>query len=151
VFASFEALRAACGDDLGCSSWLAVDQSRIDFFAATTGDNAWIHVDVERAAAGPFGRTIAHGPLTLSLVTRLAGEVIHVGGLSLALHYGYDKVRFLAPVPVGSRIRAHVWLRAVDGDAAGTKAHYHVDVEVDGDVRPACSVDLIYFYAFTTG
>jgi acyl dehydratase len=148
VLANFDALAAACGDDLGCSSWLTVDQATIDNFAATTGDNAWIHVDRSRAAAGPFGRTIAHGPLTLSLVTRLAAEVIRVGGLSLALHYGYDRVRFLAPVPMQSRIRAHVWLRAVDGDAAGAKAHYHVDVEVDGAHRPACSVDLIYFYAF---
>ncbi|HEY2674590.1 MAG TPA: nitroreductase/quinone reductase family protein [Rugosimonospora sp.] len=144
----YDGLVAAIGEDLGASPWLTVEQPRIDSFAETTGDHAWIHVDPQRAAAGPYRATIAHGLLTLSVVTRLGGDVFRVCGLSGALHYGYDRVRFLRPVPVGSRIRVHMSLRAVDGDRRRTKAHYHASVEVDGMDSPACVADLIYFYEF---
>jgi acyl dehydratase len=143
-----DGLLAAVGSELGASDWLPVDQERIDAFAATTGDHAWIHVDPERAAAGPYGRTIAHGLLTLSLVTMLAGQAFRVTGLRGAVHYGYDRVRFVRPVPVGSSIRARVTLAAVEGDPAATRARYRVLVDVTGSDAPACAADLIYFYEF---
>lgn len=147
LFDGYDDLVSSVGRELGVSPWLTVGQSRIDGFAECTGDHAWIHVDPERAASGPFGGTIAHGPLTLSLVTVLAGQVFRVGGLRLALHYGYDRVRFISPVPSGSAVRARVTLTGVEGDPEGARAHYQVVVERD-DEQIACAVDLIYFYVF---
>jgi acyl dehydratase len=147
----YDELAAAVGTELGTSDWLVVDQRRIDLFAETTGDHAWIHVDAERAVAGPYGRTIAHGLLTLSLVTMLAGQTFRVQGLRGAVHYGYDRVRFVRPVPVGSSIRAHVTLTGVSGDPAGTRAGYRAVVDVTGADGPACAADLIYFYEFERG
>jgi acyl dehydratase len=141
-------LRATVGTELGVSPWLDIQQERIDAFADTTGDHAWIHVDPGRAAEGPYGRTIAHGLLTLSVLTMLAGQVFRVTGLTSALHYGYDRVRFIRPVVVGSRIRARVTLTGVRGEPAGTRAEYHVEVDVAGTERPACAADLVYFYTF---
>lgn len=141
-------LLSAVGSELGTSDWCPIDQHRIDLFAETTGDHAWIHVDPVRAADGPFGRTIAHGLLTLSLVTMLAGQTFRVRGLRSALHYGYDRVRFIRPVGVTSAVRARVTLTEVEGAPSGTRAGYHVVVDTtDGD-SPACVADLIYFYEF---
>lgn len=151
VFDGYDSLVAGVGRELGASTWFTVDQSRIDCFADTIGDYAWIHVDAGRAARGPFGTTIAHGPLVLSLITALASQVFRVDGLRLALHYGYDRVRFIRPVPVDSTIRARVTLSAVEGNAEGTRAHYHVLVERQGDDGAACAADMIYFYAFGGG
>jgi acyl dehydratase len=143
------ALLSAVGSELGTSEWFPIDQQRIDLFAETTGDHAWIHVDPARAADGPFGRTIAHGLLTLSLVTMLAGQTFRVRGLRSALHYGYDRVRFIRPVGVASSVRARVSLARVEGTPAATRAGYRVTVDTtDGDA-PACVADLIYFYEFT--
>ncbi len=106
VFTSAPELRAAVGQELGVSDWLEVDQKRIDLFADATGDHQWIHVDPERAAEGPFGSTIAHGYLTLSLLPALVPQILRVEGVRMGVNYGTDKVRFPAPVPVGSRLRA---------------------------------------------
>ncbi|MGW5122351.1 MaoC family dehydratase, partial [Streptomyces noursei] len=101
VFGSVEELRAAVGEELGPSDWLAVDQKRIDLFAEATGDHQWIHVDEERAAAGPFGTTIAHGYLTLSLLPVLVPQLLRVDNVKMGINYGTNKVRFPATVPVG--------------------------------------------------
>jgi acyl dehydratase len=146
----YDGLVAAIGSELGVSPWFTIEQNRIDSFAETTGDHAWIHVDTERAADGPFGSTIAHGLLTLSLVTMLAARVVRVNGLRSALHYGYDQVRFIRPVTVESRIRARVTLSGVDGAGAKVRARYQVEVEIENAQTPGpvCVADLIYFYSF---
>jgi acyl dehydratase len=141
-------LVSAVGSELGTSDWFPIDQRRIDRFAETTGDHAWIHVDPARAADGPFGRTIAHGLLTLSLVTMLAAQTFRVRGLRSAVHYGYDRVRFIRPVGVTSSVRAQVSLRTAEGTPAGTRAGFHVVVETTGGGKPACVADLLYFYEF---
>ncbi|MBT2384108.1 MaoC family dehydratase, partial [Streptomyces sp. ISL-11] len=106
IFTSPEELRAAVGEELGPGDWLEVDQKRIDLFAEATGDHQWIHVDAERAAAGPFGTTIAHGYLTLSLLAALVPPLMRAEGARMGINYGLNKVRFPAPVPAGSRLRA---------------------------------------------
>ena len=105
VFQSPSELKAAVGKNLGTSDWLQIDQDRIDKFADATGDHQWIHVDPKRAADGPFGKTIAHGYLTQSLVNHFLPQIVEVHGISMGVNYGADKVRFPAPVPVGSRVR----------------------------------------------
>src|SRR5271163_4961836 len=102
---SLEALRALVGTEINLSDWLTIDQARIDAFAEVTGDHQWIHVDPVRAAAGPFGATIAHGFLTLSLLIPMWSEILHYDGVRLGVNYGLNKVRFVSPVPVGSKIR----------------------------------------------
>jgi acyl dehydratase len=147
VFESPEALLEAVGKPLGSSDWLVVDQSRIDQFAEATGDHQWIHVDPERAASGPFGTTIAHGYLTLSLVNAFLPQIVEVRGISMGVNYGADRLRFPAPVPVGSRIRGTGELieaeRTSDG---GVQAKVRVTVEIDRGERPACVVDTISRY-----
>lgn len=106
IFTSAEELHAGTGEPLGPSGWLEVDQKRIDLFADATGDHQWIHVDPVRAAGGPFGSTIAHGYLTLSLLPSLVPQIMRVEGMKMGINYGTNKVRFPAPVPVGSRLRA---------------------------------------------
>ena len=137
VFASPEALLDAVGSDLGASGWITVDQQRIDRFAAATDDHQWIHVDPERAAAGPFGGTIAHGYLTLSLLAPLMFEVLHVEACALVVNAGSDRVRFLTPVRAGSRVRAHATLTAVERIPTGVRARTAVTVEIEGADRPA--------------
>jgi len=137
---SFEDVRellAAAGADLGATAWREITQEQVDGFADTTGDHQWIHVDTERAAAGPYGGTIAHGMLTLSLVPVLIGEVVSVSA-TYGLHYGFEKVRFTAPVPVGSRIRAHVTVLRTAPVEGGTKATFGVTIEIEGATKPAC-------------
>jgi acyl dehydratase len=137
---SFEDVRellAAAGADLGATAWREITQEQVDGFADTTGDHQWIHVDTERAASGPYGGTIAHGMLTLSLVPVLIGETVSVNA-TYGLHYGFEKVRFTAPVPVGSRIRAHVTVLRTAPVEGGTKATFGVTVEIEGGSKPAC-------------
>jgi acyl dehydratase len=136
-FQDVHELLAAEGEDLGATPWREVTQDRVDAFADTTEDHQWIHVDVERAAAGPYGGTIAHGMLTLSLVPVMIGEVVSVTA-TYGLHYGFEKVRFTAPVPVGSRIRGHVKVLRTAPVEGGTKATFGVTVEVEGREKPAC-------------
>ena len=131
------------GEHLGFSGWRQVTQKEIDLFAEATGDHQWIHVDPEKAAKGPYGRTIAHGYLTLSLVPILVQQIYKVTGLSMQVNYGVDKLRFPAPVPVDSRIRAGAELVNVERNDKGGRATVRVTVEVEGSDRPACVVDTI--------
>jgi acyl dehydratase len=139
-----EEIRALAGNDLGASDWVEVTQERIDTFADATGDHQWIHVDPERAASGPFGRTIAHGYLTLSLVVPLFGELLELRGGAMTLNYGLNKVRFPAPVPVGSRIRLHGQVVAVSELPAAAELTIDLTVEVEGSAKPACVAQAVY-------
>ena len=133
----------AIGESLGHSSWVEVDQSRIDLFAEATDDHQWIHVDPERAKDGPFGTTIAHGYLTLALVNRFLPEIIEVQGISMGVNYGCDKVRFPGAVTVGSRLRGSGVLMAAENIKGAVQAIVRVTVEIQGSKRPACVVDTI--------
>ncbi len=135
------------GEHLGYSDWVVVDQSRIDRFADATGDHQWIHVDPERAAKGPFGRTIAHGYLTLSLVPWLLAEVVRVEGVAFAVNYGCNKVRFPAPVPVGSEVRLGASVASAEDVGGGAvQVVLDVTVEVRGAGKPSCAAQLVYRY-----
>jgi acyl dehydratase len=131
-------LESLVGQELGVSGWLEIEQERIQLFADATGDRQWIHVDPVRAAAGPYGTTIAHGYLTLSLLPMLAGQAFDVTGLKMTVNYGLERVRFLEPVRVGSRIRSRSVLVSLTPSSAGTKAVIRHTVELDGSQRPAC-------------
>ncbi|HQR79658.1 MAG TPA: MaoC family dehydratase [Actinomycetota bacterium] len=143
TFHGLEEVAAAVGSHLGYGSWQEVTQSQIDLFAEATGDHQWIHVDPERAAAGPFGATIAHGFLTLSLVPLLSHEVYRIEDVAMAVNYGCNKVRFPAPVRVGARVRAGVELLSVTPVAMGSQVTTRVTVELEGSDKPACVVDLV--------
>jgi acyl dehydratase len=143
VFDSPASLTGSVGKKLGSSPWLEITQARINQFADATGDHQWIHVDPERAKQGPFGATIAHGYLTLSLVSFFLPQIIEVRNVSMGVNYGCDKVRFPAPVPVGSRIRGTGELVSVEEVKGGYQAVVRVTIEVEGKDRPACVVDTI--------
>jgi len=143
TFASIDELRSAVGTDVGSSDWIDIDQQRIDLFADATGDHQWIHVDPERAAAGPFGTTVAHGFLTLSLLPRLGEGLVDVEGMTMGVNYGLNKVRFPAPVPVGSRVRAHVRLLSVDDVPGGVQVVTQVTIEREGGDKPVCVADSV--------
>lgn len=149
VFAHPRELLSAVGRELGASDWLAIDQARIDTFADATGDHQWIHVDPVRAKEGPFGRTIAHGYLTLSLVNLFLPQILEVRGTSMGVNVGADRLRFPAPVPVDSRVRGRgEVLEAEETKDGGIQVKVRVTVEVEGGERPACVVDTISrFYA----
>ena len=142
-FPSLAALGEAVGQHLGYSDWLTVDQDRVNLFADATGDHQWIHVDPERAKAGPFKRPIAHGFLTLSLLPVLTGEVYRVAGVTMGVNYGLNKVRFPAPVPVGGRIRAGVELVEVTPIEGGIQVVGRVTIEVDGSPKPCCVAEAV--------
>lgn len=131
-------LRTLVGTRLGVGDWLLVDQERIDGFARVTGDDQWIHVDPARAADGPFGTTIAHGWLTASLIPVLVRGIYRVEGVRSAINYGSDRVRFPAPVPVGSRVRAAVDLEALEDVRGGVQLTNLVTVEREDGDRPVC-------------
>jgi acyl dehydratase len=135
------------GQTLGHSDWLLIDQARIDGFAAVSGDHQWIHVDVERARLGPYGRTIAHGYLTLSLTNHFLPQLIAVRGVRHALNIGVDRIRFLAPVPEGSRIRGAGEIQKVIETTDGAiQATILITVEIEGANKPACIVESISRY-----
>ncbi|MGX2998101.1 MaoC family dehydratase [Streptomyces sp. JNUCC 64] len=154
VFTSAGELRAAVGTRLGPGEWLEIDQKRVDLFAGATGDHQWIHVDPERAADGPFGTTVAHGYLTLSLLPLLTAGVMRVAGARLGLNYGSDRVRFPAPVPVGSRLRATVEplgvrdVPPVAGGTSGVQVVTLVTVEREGGGKPVCVAETVSRYSF---
>ncbi|MFF5636410.1 MaoC family dehydratase [Streptomyces sp. NPDC012825] len=148
IFTSAEELRARVGEQLGYSDWLEVDQKRIDLFAEATGDHQWIHVDPERAAAGPFGTTIAHGYLTLSLLPVFVPQVLAVEGVRMGINYGTEKVRFPAPVPVGSRLRATAVLARVEEVTGGVQVTAAVTVEREGSEKPVCVAESVSRYYF---
>jgi acyl dehydratase len=133
------------GDEFGPSEWLEIDQERIDRFAAATDDPQWIHVDPVKAAAGPFGTTIAHGFLTLSLLVRFWYEVgPHEDGYRMGINYGVNKVRFPSPVPVGSRLRGRFTVLAVDEIDGGVQVVLNGVAEREGQEKPACAAELVF-------
>ncbi len=138
VLNGLDELESLLGQEIGVSDWHEITQERVNAFADATDDHQWIHIDPERAKAGPFGGTIAHGFLTLSLLPMFSAEIYTVTGLRMAVNYGLDKVRFPAPVPVGSRLRGRSELIAVVRDAKGARATVRVTVEIEGSERPAC-------------
>ena len=137
--ASLDAIRARIGEEVGISGWLTVDQSRIDAFADATEDRQFIHVDPDAAAQTPFGGTIAHGFLTLSLLSRMAAEAMLLPeGMTMAVNYGFDRVRFLAPVRSGKRVRGRFTLDSIEEKAPGQLlARHHVTVEIEDEDKPA--------------
>ena len=143
VFTSLDEVSEAAGQELGTSEWVEIDQQRVDTFADATGDHQWIHVDVDRAKEGPFGGTIAHGYLTLSLVPWLGSKVFSFDTPGAKLNYGVNKVRFPNPVLVGSRIRATVTLGEVTDIPAGKQATVRYTVEIDGVDKPACVAESV--------
>jgi acyl dehydratase len=148
VFAGPEELQAAVGQEIGVSSWLEVTQERVDQFGEATGDTQWIHTDPERAAEGPFGGTIAHGFLTLSLVVPFMLELYRVEKRKHAVNYGLNKVRFTAPVPVGSRIRGRLTMAGAEPIEGGVHLVWSVVIEREGEGRPACvaeNITRVYF------
>jgi acyl dehydratase len=146
VFADPDALKDAVGRHLGFTDWMVVDQDRIDRFADATGDHQWIHVDPERAKAGPFGATIAHGYLTLSLTNLFLPKLISVDNISMGINYGVNKVRFPTPVTVGSRIRGGAEILECEEIAGGVQVIIKVTVEIDGSAKPACVVENVTRY-----
>jgi acyl dehydratase len=143
VFDGVADLEKAVGTHLGHSEWHTVNQDQIDAFAAATGDHQWIHVDPAKAAEGPFGSTVAHGFLTLSLLPMLTWQVYKVEGVKMGVNYGADKLRFPSPVPVGSRVRAGVELTSVTPNKLGYQIATRVTIELDGSDKPACVADML--------
>ena len=146
IFESPHDLKDAVGKHLGYSEWLTMEQDRVNQFADATGDHQWIHVDVERAKAGPFGAPIAHGYLTLSLVSSFLSQIVEVHGFEFAVNYGTNKVRFPAPVKVGSRIRGGAEVISVEEAKGGIQSIVRVTVEVEGEERPACIAETVSLY-----
>lgn len=136
-------LRALTGSVLGTSDWLDIDQARIDQFAAVTGDDQWIHVDPARAAAGPFGATVAHGHLTLSLLPVMVRTAFKVDDVRMTVNYGLNRVRFPAPVPVGSRLRGHFKLMTFETIAGGAQVVVEVTTEREGHAKPVCVAESV--------
>jgi acyl dehydratase len=147
VFAKPEDLAGAVGRHLGHSEWVTIDQARIDQFADATGDHQWIHVDPDRARRGPFGRCIAHGYLTQSLVSHFLPQILRVEGISMGINYGADRLRFPTPVPVGSRVRGGAELLEATPQKDGSiQAKLRVTVELEGSEKPACILDTLARY-----
>ncbi|MFM8602063.1 MAG: MaoC family dehydratase [Actinomycetota bacterium] len=143
---SIEALKGLIGEHIGYSEYLTIDQERVNLFADATGDHQWIHIDVEKAKAGPFGGPIAHGYLTLSLGPVLLPQVFSVGGIAMGVNYGANKVRFMSPVPVGARLRAGVKVLAVDDVAGGAQVTLETTFECEGAAKPSCIAEVIFRY-----
>ncbi len=144
IFNSAAAVLQAVGQDLGTTDWLSISQERIQTFADATGDHQWIHVDPERARQGPFGTTIAHGYLTLSLANLFLPQLVQYEGLKMGVNYGCDKVRFPAPVPVGSHVRGHGQVMAAEPVAGdGVQVTVRITVQIEGSDKPGCVVDTI--------
>jgi acyl dehydratase len=150
TYATLAELAARVGQPLGTSDWVTVDQSRIDAFAAATGDHQWIHVDPERARSGPFGTTIAHGFLTLSLLPMLFDSGFAIADVRMGVNYGLNRVRFVSPVPAGSRLRAHFRLLAFEplppptpGAGPGAQMTVEATIELEGAPRPACVAETV--------
>jgi acyl dehydratase len=146
TFSSIDELKKAVGTDLGYSDWITVDQERINTFADATGDHQWIHVDPERAAAGPFKTTIGHGYLTLSLLPQISGQVLRVEGVRMGVNYGVNKVRFPAPVPVDSRIRGRMVIVSIEDVPGGVQVIAQTTMEREGGDKPVCVVESVARY-----
>lgn len=147
VFKSLDEFKAVAGEEIGTSDWHTVTQEQIDTFADATGDHQWIHVDPDRAAKGPFGTTIAHGYLTLSLLPMFGAQIYAVEGLAFGMNYGANKLRFPTPVPVGSRLRGIATLKETAGIAIGTQCVVNYVVELEGSEKPALVAEVVYVMA----
>lgn len=148
-FAGIDDARFRVGQEIGVSDWLLIDQERVNAFASVTGDEQWIHVDVERAKReSPFGGPIAHGYLTLSLLAKFAGECISVEGSKLAVNYGLNRVRFAAPVKVGSRVRARFVLAELEEIPGGAQIVWKATIEIEGGEKPACVAEMVTRWYF---
>ena len=144
TFQTLAEVAALVGQDVAQSDWLTITQEQVNLFAQATGDHQWIHVDVERAKAGPFGAPIAHGFLTLSLLPRFFESSVRIEGTRMGVNYGLNKVRFIAPVPVGSRLRARMKLMACDPiDNNGMQMTWEVTTEREGSAKPVCIAESI--------
>ncbi|MBX3607028.1 MAG: MaoC family dehydratase [Piscinibacter sp.] len=143
VFASLDELALRVGDEIGTSDWITVDQARIDEFARATGDHQWIHVDPVRAAEGPFGTTIAHGFLTLSLLPEMSASAFAIDDVRMGVNYGLNKVRFTAPVPCGSRVRGVFRLQSFERIEGGAQVTVEVTMLREGSDKPVCVAESI--------
>jgi acyl dehydratase len=144
VIASLEELKALVGQEVAVSDWAEITQERVDQFAHATGDQQWIHIDVERSAKeSPFGGTVAHGFLTLSLLPMLMANAVSMPDVKMAVNYGLNKVRFPSPVPVGSRLRAHMTLVTVEDIAGGAQVTWLVTIEREGSDKPVCVAESV--------
>jgi acyl dehydratase len=143
AFAKLSEMQGLVGQELGVSDWLTVEQEQIDAFAHATGDHQWIHVDPLRAAAGPFGATVAHGFLTLSLLPRMAASAFEVLDTRMGVNYGLNRVRFPAPVPVGSRLRGHFKLLSYEALDGGAQLTTQVTMEREGSTKPVCVAESV--------
>jgi acyl dehydratase len=141
-----KALLDSIGADLGTTDWITITQEQINAFAGATLDNQWIHVDTERAKAGPFGAPIAHGYLTMSLAAYFLGQLVRVTGISMGINYGADKVRFPSPVPVGSKLRGRGELMDAKEVPGGVQVTIRVTIEREGSDKPAAIVDALTRY-----
>jgi acyl dehydratase len=142
-FAKLSELENLVGQDLGSSEWLVVQQDQIDAFARATGDHQWIHIDPQRAAAGPFGATVAHGFLTLSLLPVMSASAFEVLDTRMGVNYGLNRVRFPAPVPVGSRLRGHFKLLSYESLEGGAQLTTQVTMEREGSTKPVCVAESV--------
>ncbi|UBU13656.1 MaoC family dehydratase [Nonomuraea gerenzanensis] len=146
TFANIDELKAAVGEKFGPTEWRTVTQEQVNTFADATDDHQWIHVDVERAKEGPFGGTIAHGYLTLSLLPSFMFSLVKVEGIAMGVNFGLNKVRFHTPVPVGARIRAVGELIDVKNSPAGHLSTLKMTIEIEGERRPACVAETLSLY-----
>jgi len=143
VLNGIDDIKSRIGQELGVSDWVEITQADVDAFAKVTGDDQWIHVDVDRAKETPFGGTIVHGYFTLSLLPKFAYETYTIAGVSFALNYGSDKVRFLSPVPTGSRLRCRSELTSVDDRPGGILMKVTSTIEIEGAEKPACVAETL--------
>jgi acyl dehydratase len=143
VFSSVDEFAAATGEHLGYSDWHTITQEQVNLFADATGDHQWIHVDLERAKQGPFGATIAHGYLTLSLIPMFGQEIYRVENLTMGINYGLNKVRFPQPVKVGQKVRGGAELVEVTDVTGGKQSVVRWTVEIDGEQKPACVAEMV--------
>ncbi|MGH8920865.1 MAG: MaoC family dehydratase [Acidimicrobiales bacterium] len=139
-------LKELVGEHVGYTAWREITQEQVNTFADATDDHQWIHVDVERAKGGPFGGTIAHGYLTLSLAAPAAFELLQVEGISMGINYGLNKVRFPAPVPVGSKLRAGAKILGVDDVSGGAQVTIEMTFETEGGSKPNCVAEILFRY-----
>jgi acyl dehydratase len=146
IIEGIDGLKAKKGEHLGYSDWLEITQERVNEFAEATGDHQWIHVDPERAKAGPFGGPIAHGYLTISLAPMLLPQVMRVEGIQMGVNYGINKLRFPSPVPVGSKLRVGAALAEVEDIQGGAQVTLDLTFEVEGKDKPSCVAQAVYRY-----
>jgi acyl dehydratase len=142
-FTTLASMKDKVGQHLATSAWITVDQARINLFADATGDHQWIHIDPERAKAGPFGTTIAHGFLTLSLIPEIAQSAMAIDDVRMSVNYGLNRVRFMAPVPAGSRLRGHLKLAAYEPIEGGAQLITEITIEREGVDKPACVAETV--------